>query len=123
LETFMKLRLGLSALTLAALAACGGGDSTTPAPSFETTRIIAFGDSLTDGGAYSRANSLILQSQAGVPKAAADLVGKFTNSPGDVWVEVLAKKLGRTITPERFEVGAASWSATAASSTTARTRC
>ena len=105
----MKLKLGLCAVALAALAACGGGENTPPAPSSnETARLIAFGDSLTDGGAYSRGNSLILQSQAGVPKAAADLVGKFTNSPGDIWIEVLAKKLGTTIAPERFEVGSAS---------------
>lgn len=105
----MKLKFGLCAVALAALAACGGGENNPPAPSTnETARVIAFGDSLTDGGAYSRGNSLILQSQAGVPKAAADLVGKFTNSPGDIWIEVLAKKLGTTIAPERFEVGAAS---------------
>jgi outer membrane lipase/esterase len=106
----MNYRLALGAIALAVLAACGGGDPAGPAApsSNETTRVIAFGDSLTDGGAYSRGNSLILQSQAGVPAAAANLVGKFTNSPGDVWVEVLAKKLGTTIAPERFEVGAAS---------------
>lgn len=106
----MNFRLALGAIALAVLAACGGGDPEgPPAPSTnETTRVVAFGDSLSDGGAYSRGNSLILQSQAGIPAAAANLVGKFTNSPGDVWVEVLAKKLGTTIAPERFEVGAAS---------------
>lgn len=102
------LRIGLGALALAVLAACGGGQSNPPAPTTnETVRIIAFGDSLTDGGAYSRGNSLILQSQ-GIPKAGADLVGKFTNSPGDNWVETFAKKLNTTIAPERFEVGEAS---------------
>lgn len=106
----MNYRLALGAIALAVLAACGGGDPAGPAApsSNETTRVIAFGDSLTDGGAYSRGNSLILQNQAGIPASAANLVGKFTNSPGDVWVEVLAKKLGTTIAPERFEVGAAS---------------
>lgn len=105
----MKFKLGLCAVALAALAACGGGENSPPPPSTTTTsRVIAFGDSLTDGGAYSRGNSLILQSQAGVPKAAADLVGKFSNSPGEVWIEVLARRLGTTIAPERFEVGAAS---------------
>lgn len=110
----MKIRLALGAIALAVLAACGGGDPAGPAaPSTsDTTRVIAFGDSLTDGGAYSRGNSLILQNQAGVPAAQANTVGKFTNSnfgaSNDIWVEVLAKRLNTTIAPERFEVGAAS---------------
>lgn len=103
-----KIRFGLGALALAVLVACGGGQNNPPAPTTnETSRIIAFGDSLTDGGAYSRGNSLILQTQVGIPKVAADLVGKFTNSPGNNWVETFAIKLGTTIAPERFEVGAA----------------
>ncbi len=110
----MKIRLALGAIALAVLAACGGGDPAGPAaPSTDTTsRVVAFGDSLTDGGAYSRGNSLILQGQAGVPAPQANTVGKFTNSnfggTNDIWVEVLAKRLGTTIAPERFEVGAAS---------------
>lgn len=110
----MKIRLALGAIALAVLAACGGGDPAGPAaPSTsDTTRVIAFGDSLTDGGAYSRGNSLILQNFAGVPAAQANTVGKFTNSnfgaSNDIWVEVLAKRLNTTIAPERFEVGAAS---------------
>jgi phospholipase/lecithinase/hemolysin len=106
----MNFRLAISAIALAALTACGGGDPAGPsAPSTaETARVFVFGDSLADGGTYSRGNSLILQNSAGVPKQAADLVGKFTNSPGAIWVEVLAGKLGTTIAPERFEVGAAS---------------
>lgn len=75
----MKIRLALGAMALAVLAACGGGDAGGPAaPSTsETTRVIAFGDSLTDGGAYSRGNAALLAAQglpAGLP------VGKFTNS-------------------------------------------
>lgn len=106
----MNYRLALGAIALAVLAACGGGNPAGPAAptTSDTTRVIAFGDSLTDGGAYSRGNSLILQLNVGVPKQAADLVGKFTNSPGDIWVEVLAKRLNLTIAPERFEVGSAS---------------
>lgn len=111
----MKLRLALGALALAALAACGGGDAPTPsAPSTsDTSRVIAFGDSLSDGGAYARGNALILQSPPlNVPAALAGTVGKFTNSnvggTNDIWVEVLAKRLNLTIAPERFEVGAAS---------------
>lgn len=109
----MKIRLALGALALAALTACGGGSGPAPAPiaappTNDTSRLIVFGDSLSDGGAYSRGNSLILQLNAGVPAAAANLVGKFTDSPGAIWNEVLATRLGITIAPERFEVGAAS---------------
>jgi phospholipase/lecithinase/hemolysin len=111
----MKTRHALGALALAALlAACGGGGGTDPnAPinvvvNNETTRLIVFGDSLSDAGTYSRANSLILQLNAGVPKAAADLVGKFTNSPGAIWPELLATRLGISAGPERWETGAAS---------------
>jgi phospholipase/lecithinase/hemolysin len=100
----MKIRLALGALALAALAACGGGGGTDPAPvqappTLDTTRLVVFGDSLSDGGAYALGNSLILQTQAGVPQAAADLVGKFTNSPGAIWPEVLAGRLGISVTP------------------------
>lgn len=109
----MNFRLALGAVALAVLAACGGGGGSEPAaveapPTNDTTRLVVFGDSLSDGGAYALGNSLILQTQAGVPQAAADLVGKFTNSPGAVWPEVLATRLGIAITPERYEVGAAS---------------
>lgn len=106
----MKIRLALGAVALAVIAACGGGDPAGPAaPSTaDTSRVIAFGDSLTDGGTYSRANATILQGQglpAGLP------VGKFTNSnvggANDLWVEVLAKRMSLTIAAERFEVGAA----------------
>lgn len=108
----MKTRLALGVIALAILAACGGGDPAGPAaPSTnDTARVIAFGDSLTDGGAYSRGNAAILGSQ-GIALAGLQ-VGKFTNMQypggGDVWVEVLAKKLNLTIAPERFEVGTAS---------------
>jgi outer membrane lipase/esterase len=112
-ETSMNFRLALGALALAVLAACGGGGGSepapvTPPPTTDTTRLVVFGDSLSDGGAYTLGNSLILQTQAGVPQAAADLVGKFTNSPGAIWPEVLATRLGISVTPERYEVGSAS---------------
>lgn len=109
----MNYRLALGAIALAVLAACGGGDGPAPAsvvtPTvIDTNRLVVFGDSLSDGGTYSRGNSLILQNNAGVPAQAANLVGKFTNSPGAIWAEVLAARLNITVAPERFEVGAAS---------------
>lgn len=101
----MKIRLALGALSLAVLAACGGGDSAPPAPSSnETTRIVAFGDSLTDGGTYTKfAQAAVAQATGGAITAAP--VGKFTNSAGPVWVEALAGKLGISISNERFEYG------------------
>jgi len=108
----MKIRHVLGVVTAAVLlAACGGGDGPGPAPisapsTLDTARLVVFGDSLSDGGAYALGNSLILQS-FGRPKAAADLVGKFTNSPGAIWNETLAARLGITIAPERYEMGAA----------------
>lgn len=103
----MKIRLALGAIALAALAACGGGDPEGPAaPSTnETARVIAFGDSLTDSGTYTRAAQALLQ---GAGQPAGLPVGKFTNSPGPLWVESLATRLGTSIANERFEWGAAS---------------
>ncbi|WP_349741485.1 SGNH/GDSL hydrolase family protein [Roseateles cavernae] len=101
----MNIRLALGAVSLAVLTACGGGESSPPAPSSnETTRIVAFGDSLTDGGTYTKfAQAAVAQATGGAITAAP--VGKFTNSAGAVWVEVLAGKLGTTIVNERFEYG------------------
>lgn len=101
----MKLKLGLSALALATLAACGGGTPSAPEPTtIETARVFAFGDSLTDGGVYTRfAQAAVAQATGGAITAAP--VGKFTNSAGPVWVEVLAGKLGTSIAPDRFEYG------------------
>lgn len=53
-------------------------------------RIVAFGDSLTDGGTYSQAAS-----NAGG--------GKYTTNPGQIWIEVVAEKLNLKIQPNRFE--------------------
>jgi phospholipase/lecithinase/hemolysin len=98
----------LSALAAAALtaAACGGGDN-----SFDTplaTRVVAFGDSLTDIGAYTVATQIPLGQAAGVPPFFG---GKFTTnahtgytaanntSNANVWVEWVAARLGVAITP------------------------
>ncbi len=101
----MKIRIALGALALAVLTACGGGDTSPSAPSStETARVLAFGDSLTDGGTYTKfAQAAVAQATGGAITAAP--VGKFTNSAGPVWVEVLAGKLGISIVNERFEYG------------------
>lgn len=101
--------LGLSLITAALLAACGGGDDpyvagSTPTAGAPTTKgsftaVVAFGDSLSDNGAYAPATSLTGNGQAPY------FGGKFTTNgaSGTVWVENLATRLGLAITPA--EVG------------------
>ena len=101
--------LGLSLITAALLTACGGGDDpyvagSTPTAGAPTTKgtftaVVAFGDSLSDNGAYAPATSL---SGNGQPPYFG---GKFTTNGanGTVWVENLATRLGLAITPA--EVG------------------
>jgi outer membrane lipase/esterase len=90
------------------LAACGGGDAPVPgttepsgAPTTRGTftRLVVFGDSLSDTGAYAPATSLAGNGSAPY------FGGKFTvNGPGGtVWVENLATALGIVVTPH--EVG------------------
>lgn len=95
----------LSALVGASLlTACGGGDSE---PS--TTRVVSFGDSLSDLGTYSPATSL-----AGTG-AAPFFAGRFTtnthtgytatsnSNTATLWIEWVAARVGVAITPH--EVG------------------
>jgi outer membrane lipase/esterase len=91
------------------LASCGGGDDKPV-----TTRIVSFGDSLSDIGAYAPATSL---SGNG---AAPYFGGRFTTNThtgyaagnntntAALWVEVLSAKLGLTITPHEVGFGATS---------------
>lgn len=91
-----------SALAALLLAACGGGGTPAPAvgPSGAPTAkgtftsIVAFGDSLTDGGTYTVAT------QTGVPSFPY-LGGKFSNNQagGKVWVENIATSLNIVLTP------------------------
>jgi outer membrane lipase/esterase len=114
----MNRRWHFSTLAAAALvvAGCGGGYSVdTPVAS----RVIAFGDSLTDIGTYTPATSL-----TATPGAAPYFGGKFTTnsfaeyalapagsarsantSIATIWVEGIAARLGVAITPAEVGFG------------------
>ena len=71
-------------------------------------RVIAFGDSLTDGGTYTVWASYAASGQLRFDPTAQPLAalesasiwgGKFTTNPGKVWVEHLAASYGYTIKP------------------------
>lgn len=53
-------------------------------------RLFVFGDSLSDTGTYT-------------PVARGARGGKFTTNPGQLWIEIIADKLGRQVQPNRFE--------------------
>lgn len=105
-----RRRWHFSALAAAALivAGCGGGTTDSPL----VTRVIAFGDSLSDIGTYTPATQIPLGQPAGVPPF---LGGKYTTntftgytatsntSTSNVWVEWIAARVGVPITPA--EVG------------------
>lgn len=73
-----------AALVLAAAALVAGCATVRPQP----PRVIAFGDSLTDLGTFTR--------RPGVHTA-----GRFTTNPGPLWVEVVAAGLGTSIAANR----------------------
>ena len=93
----------------ALLAACGGGDS---GPT--TTRVVVFGDSLSDGGAYTPATQIPLGQAAGLPPFFG---GKFTTntftgysaasntSTANLWIEWIAARVGVPITPHEVGFG------------------
>jgi len=98
----------LSALVCAALlASCGGGDS---GP--ETTRVVSFGDSLSDLGAYSPATSI-----NGPGTGAPYFGGRFTTNTftgytatnntanASLWIEWVAARYGLAITPHEAGFG------------------
>jgi phospholipase/lecithinase/hemolysin len=110
----MRLRRYLAALVAAwSLVACGGGDPHVPgsgspagAPTERGsfTRIVSFGDSLSDVGTYTPATSA---NGNGTPPF---IGGKFTtNSPtSSIWVENLAAQLSLVITPAEVGFGTSS---------------
>jgi phospholipase/lecithinase/hemolysin len=94
-----KKRWVAAAITVALVAACGGGDPYVPgtgspagAPTTKGafTSVVSFGDSLTDAGTYAPATSF---AGNGTPPF---MGGRFTNNSetATVWVENLAKSLG-----------------------------
>lgn len=104
-----RRRWHLSALAAVAallVASCGGGETDAPL----ATRVIAFGDSLSDIGTYVVATSI-----NGAGTGAPFFGGKFTtnthtgytaasnSSTANIWVEWIAARLGVAITPA--EVG------------------
>jgi outer membrane lipase/esterase len=108
--------LGLSLITAALLAACGGGDDpyvpgTTPTAGAPTTKgnftaLVSFGDSLSDIGAYAPATSLTGNGQA--PYFGGKFTTNGTGTAGTVWVENLAAKMGVLVTPAEVGFGAQS---------------
>lgn len=101
---------GLSLLTAALMAACGGDDPTVPgsgttsgAPttkgSFKT--LVSFGDSLSDAGTYAPATSIAGNGTAPY------LGGRFTTNTATstVWVENLATRMGVGFTPAEVGFG------------------
>lgn len=63
-------------------------------------KIVVFGDSLSDGGAYTNFfRSLNLPGAGDVTRF------KFTTNPGNVWVENIANRFGITLTPNVLDGG------------------
>jgi outer membrane lipase/esterase len=114
--TVTRRRWHISALAAAALivAGCGGGSNSTDSPL--ATRVVVFGDSLSDIGAYTPATQIPLGQAAGVPPFFG---GKFTTnthtgysatsntSNANIWVEWIAARLGVAITPAEVGFGPA----------------
>ncbi len=109
-----RRRWHISALAAAALivAGCGGGGTDSPLAS----RVVVFGDSLSDIGAYTPATQIPLGQAAGVPPFFG---GKFTTnshtgytatgntSNANTWVEWIAARVGVPISPALVGFGPA----------------
>jgi outer membrane lipase/esterase len=63
-------------------------------------KIVVFGDSLSDGGAYTN----IIRS-LNVAGASQVTRFKFTTNPGNVWVENIAQRFGLALTPNALDGG------------------
>jgi phospholipase/lecithinase/hemolysin len=99
---------------VAAFANAPAGSNPTVTALKPFTRLVVFGDSLSDGGAYTVwasgaasgkseifVGATILEKLA----AAAPYGGKFTTNPGKVWVENLAAKVGYDLKPANLMGG------------------
>ena len=91
----MKTRF-LSALV--AVAAVLG--FSTPAQSQQFSRVVVFGDSLSDAG-YFRP----VLGAAGVPATLLPILGRFTTAPGPVWSELVAAYYGAPTGPSNVSNG------------------
>lgn len=114
--TTTRRRWHVSALAAAALivAGCGGGSNSTDSPL--ATRVVVFGDSLSDVGAYTVATQIPLGQAPGV---APFFGGKFTTNShtgysatsntnnANTWVEWISARLGVAITPAEVGFGPA----------------
>lgn len=91
--------------------AAGGTPVTNALQLFQ--RVVVFGDSLSDGGAYtawasgaaSGANRFVGATPLQMLAAAAPYGGKFTTNPGTVWVENIATTLGYPLKPANLMGG------------------
>ena len=96
LRATKRLRLRTLALGVSASLMTLGA-SVAQADTYGFSRIFSLGDSLTDGGTYSNAI------KAGNP-AAPNILYRFTDNAPDgssrTWAEVLARRLGLTLTPD-----------------------
>lgn len=94
-----------------AVAAAGATPAVTSLKPF--VRLVVFGDSLSDGGAYtvwasaaaSGANRFVGTTPLQMLAAAAPYGGKFTTNPGTVWVENLAAVVGYNLKPANLMGG------------------
>jgi phospholipase/lecithinase/hemolysin len=88
----------VGALGLAVLAACGGGgNGGDQSLKFQPSRIVSFGDSLSDVGSYRTAGMVgSVNTKNDFPLTEVTHTGKFTvNSPdAKNWIELLAAQLG-----------------------------
>lgn len=81
-------------LVLAALAACGGGGDGDQSPAFQPSKIVSFGDSLSDVGSY---NVPKLQAFVnGATLTGSTNSGKYTVNGASAknWIELLAAQFG-----------------------------
>lgn len=86
-----------SALVLAALAACGGGGDGDQSPKFQPSRIVSFGDSLSDVGSYRTPGMVaFVNTKNAFPIAETTHTGKFTVNGPDAknWIELIAAQFG-----------------------------